>query len=277
MTPVNDELIELRGLRFHYRDWRSSKPDAPTLVLLHGYTGHSRYWDVFAQAMTDRHRVLVLDQRGHGESGWSPSAAYGTDEMMLDLRAFVSGLSLARFTLVGLSMGGLVSIRYAGEQPAELERLVIVDIGPEIESSGLARIQTGAQGNDRFASREAAYQAARAANPRPPESNLRHRTDHALMLTERGDWTWRYDRALRDASLPRGRMSAEQGWAMLARITVPTLLIRGDDSDILSLALAQKMIATLRNGQYLEVPNAGHSVPPENPDGFLKAARQFLI
>src|SRR5579862_3645570 len=86
---VTDELIELRGLRFHYRDWAGPRAGAPDLVLLHGFTGHARSWDAFAQGMSDRYRVLALDQRGHGESGWAGPGGYGIGEMTMDLEAFV--------------------------------------------------------------------------------------------------------------------------------------------------------------------------------------------
>src|ERR1700739_3737716 len=121
-TPmtVADELIEMRGMRFHYRDWPSQKPGARDLVLLHGFTGHARSWDAFAQAMTDRYRVLALDQRGHGESGWAGAGHYGIEAMTEDLRAFVAALGLQGFTLLGLSMGGMVAIDYAGGRPGEL-------------------------------------------------------------------------------------------------------------------------------------------------------------
>ena len=101
-APVVDELIELRGLRFHYRDWPSKQVGAPDLLLLHGYTGHARSWDAFAEAMTDRYRVLALDQRGHGESAWAPADRYGIDDMADDLTAFVKALGLTHFTLLGL-------------------------------------------------------------------------------------------------------------------------------------------------------------------------------
>ena len=71
MPQTTDQLIEMNGLRFHYRDWRSAKPDAEDLVLLHGYTGHARSWDWFAERMSDSYRVLALDQRGHGETQWA--------------------------------------------------------------------------------------------------------------------------------------------------------------------------------------------------------------
>src|SRR5579862_5593969 len=168
---VVDEMIELRGLRFHFRDWPSKQVGAPDLVLLHGYTGHARSWDLFAEAMTDRYRVLALDQRGHGETAWAGADQYGIDQMADDLAAFVSAQRLQAFTLLGLSMGGMVAMEYAGRGPKELKALVIVDIGPEIVAAGVSRIQTGVRASDVFASRDEAFATARAANPRPPEAH----------------------------------------------------------------------------------------------------------
>ncbi len=121
-TVVDETGIELRGLRFHYRDWPSAKPGAPDLVLLHGYTGHARSWDAFAEGMTDRYRVLALDQRGHGQTGLGqPADKYTIDDMADDLRGLRQGaLGLKDFCLLGLSMGGAVTIDYAGERPKAL-------------------------------------------------------------------------------------------------------------------------------------------------------------
>jgi pimeloyl-ACP methyl ester carboxylesterase len=182
--PVADELIELRGLRFHYRDWTSRRDGAPDLVLLHGFTGHARSWDAFAEAMTDRYRVLALDQRGHGESGWAAADAYGNPEMVEDVAAFVAAMGLKRFSLLGLSMGGMVAINYAGRRPKGLAELVIVDIGPEIVAAGSARIQSGVRAADVFATRDEAFAAARTANSRPPEAHHRQRVGQNLMRTE---------------------------------------------------------------------------------------------
>jgi pimeloyl-ACP methyl ester carboxylesterase len=274
-TGVSDELIELRGLRFHYRDWPARNPKAPDLVLLHGFTGHARSWDAFAEAMTDRYRVLALDQRGHGETAWAPAGAYGTDEMVEDLRAFVRAMRLNRFTLLGLSMGGAVAMHYAGGRPAELAALVIVDIGPAIETAGAQRIQTGVRANDVFASRDEAFAVARAGNARPPEAHHRHRVDHSLMRTDDGRWTYRYDRAMRRGG-GRPPRDPEAGWRALAQTNVPTLVIRGELSDILSATMAEKMIETIPDARLALVKDSGHSVPLDAPDGFLAAAREFL-
>jgi pimeloyl-ACP methyl ester carboxylesterase len=274
-APVVDELIELRGLRFHYRDWPSTRENAPDLVLLHGYTGHARSWDAFAEAMSDRYRVIALDQRGHGESGWAAADAYGIENMADDLTAFVAALGLQGFTLLGLSMGGMVAMEYAGRRPPELAAVVIVDIAPEMVSSGAGRIRDGAKASDIFASRDAAFAAARADNPRPPEAHHRHRVDHSLMRLADGTWTWRYDRALRSVSALRPR-DAATAWRSCAAITVPALLIRGAESDLLSPETAARMVETIPGGLFAEVAGAGHSVPLDAPEGFLAAARDFL-
>jgi pimeloyl-ACP methyl ester carboxylesterase len=274
-SPVVDELIELRGLRFHYRDWPSQRAGAPDLVLLHGFTGHARSWDSFAAAMTDRYRVLALDQRGHGETSWAPADAYATSDMADDLVAFVKAMGLKRFTLLGLSMGGMVTMEYAGRRPKELAAVVIVDIGPELVASGTERIRTGVRAEDIFDSRDAAFAAARKANPRPPEAHHRQRIDANLMRTEDGKWTWRYDRALRLPTTLRPR-NPEAAWRSCAAIEVPTQLIRGDQSDILSPEIASRMIETIKGARFDLVKDSGHPIPLDQPDAFLKAAREFL-
>ena len=276
MTEVIDELIELRGLRFHYRDWTSQQVNAPDLVLLHGYTGHCRSWDAFANVMTKQYRVLALDQRGHGETEWAPADQYGTMEMVADLDAFVSALRLERFVLLGLSMGGLVAIAYAGARPVQLARLVIVDIAPEIAAEGIQNIQQSVARSDVFDTVEDAFRRARADNPVPPEGHHYDRVRASLMRTDEGKWTYRYDRALRDPGSQRLRLTVDEGWDAVASFNVPTLLIRGEHSPLLSRDVADKFVSIAKNSQLVEVPGSGHPVPLDKPEGFLDAVQTFL-
>lgn len=275
MITVTDELIELRGLRFHYRDWSPRQSGAPVLVLLHGYTGHARSWDAFAEGMSDRYRVVAFDQRGHGESSWAGPGGYAIGEMTSDLEALVAGLGLKSFDLVGLSMGGMVAIDYAGGRPAALGRLVIVDIAPEIASQGSNRIQSGQKQSDVFDTRKSAFDATRAANAIPPDEHLRHRVYNNLMGLEDGRFTWRYDRALRGPRELKMR-TPEEGWASCEAIVVPTLVMRGEVSDILAPEIADRMTRTIPGSILATVEGAGHSIPLDKPDGFLSAARGFL-
>ena len=270
---VRDQLVLLNGLRFHYRDW--GRAEAPPLVLLHGYTSHARSWDTFARALAEHYRVYALDQRGHGESAWTDD--YSSEAMVRDVAAFVGALRLARFDLVGLSMGGRNAYAYAAQHPGAVNRLVIVDIGPEAPAAGTARIRQGVLTNDVFGTPDDAVAAARAANPRADAAELRHRVLNGLMLREDGRWTYRYDRTLRDPARPRPQPDAAVHWAMLAKIEVPTLLVRGADSDVLSVETAQRMTVVMPNCRLVTVPDAGHSIPLDNPAGFLAAAKPFLL
>jgi pimeloyl-ACP methyl ester carboxylesterase len=275
-TAVADRTITLNGLNFHYRDWESANPDAQHLVLLHGYTGHARSWDSFALAMSVDYHVLALDQRGHGETEWAPPTEYGVDHMVRDLEAFVEELSLSQFSLLGLSMGGRNAIHYAGKRPQALVRLVIVDIGPETGTTGSARIRAGVQAGDVFESPDEAIARARSTNPNADEGEQRHRVTHSLMQRDDGKWTFRYDKALRDPDNPRPRPSPEEGWALVEQIDVPTLLIRGEISDVLPAEVAGRMVETMSDCQFVEVAGSGHSVPLDRPVGFLEAVRTSL-
>jgi esterase len=229
-AEVQDRTITLNGLRFHYRDWGNES--AQPLVLLHGLSSHAHSWDRFAAAMQQDFHVLALDQRGHGESDWATD--YSTDRRIEDVDAFVRALGLEQIVLLGLSMGGRAAFMYTIRHPDAVERLVIVDIGPEVAPSAIGRIQRGMQAHDAFDDPEEAYQAARAANHLPSDDDLRERVRHGLIQRADGRWTFRYDPVLRSPDRPISRPDPATVWPLLPKITCPTLVIRGSDSDILS-------------------------------------------
>lgn len=266
-----DDYVLLGGLRFHYREW--ANPGKQALLLLHGFTGHTRSWDSFAEAMQPDYHVIALDQRGHGESAWTDD--YSADAMVEDVERFRRALGLQQFVLLGLSMGGRNAYHYAAKYPAEVERLVIVDIGPDIAAAGSTRIQSGVRAGDIFVSPEEAIERALAANPNADPGESRHRTRHNLMRIEDGRWTFRYDKALRgDRTLPRPDPAA--AWAGLATIKAPTLLIRGEISDVLAPEVAARMVSTIPTCTFVVVPGSGHSIPLERPQGFVEAVRTLL-
>ena len=274
-AEVTDKELTLNGLRFHYLDWGNA--GAQTLVCLHGFTSHAHSWDTFARAMRDQYHVVALDQRGHGETEWAKD--YHPDRRVEDLEEFVAALNLDKFVLLGLSMGGRVAFQYASRHPQKIDRLVIVDIAPEASPSGGRRIADGLRSKDIFRNPEEAFQAARRANPRPPDDELRARSRHGLKQLEDGTWTFRYDVALRNGSGARVMPTPEEvqaTWSSLKNITSPTLLVRGADSDILSPEHAQRMVQSIPNCRLVEVQNSGHSVPLDNPTGFVDAVKAFL-
>lgn len=268
-----DKFIELNQLRFHYLDWDNE--EATPLVLLHGFTSHAHAWDSFARHLSRHYRVLALDQRGHGQSEWASD--YSPERMVEDLEEFVRLLNLSSFTLLGLSMGGRNAYAYTAHHPEKVEKLVIVDIGPELMASGSTRIRTGVLQKDVFEDEEEAYRAARAGNPRADEQELRHRLKYNLMPTSEGKLTFRYDKALRSPDHPLPRPTPEAGWAMLGKLNCPTLLVRGAQSDLLSEEVAERMCREIADCQLVTIPGAGHSVPLDNPQEFTRVVEEFLL
>ena len=271
-----DHTVSLHGQRFHYTEW--GPPAAPPVVLLHGITGHARTWDDEARLLAERRRVLALDQRGHGDSDPAPDGDYGDDALLGDLDAFVHALGLGRVSLLALSLGGRVAINYAGRSPAQVERLVVVDIGPEIAPAGRARVGTlMATAPERFASIEDVIIHMRANAPRYTDAMLRHRAQHAVRPLPGGGFTWKYDRALRDA-IRQGRLRVPVDlWPQWRAIACPTLLVRGAESDVLSDETAKRMIDALPAARLVVVPDAGHTVPGDQPAAFQALLREFLM
>lgn len=270
------DRVAVGGVELAWCEWGS--PAAPPVVLLHGITGDARTWDVLAETLAPSHRVLALDQRGHGDSAPAPDGDYGVATMARDLAGFVEALGLARFALVGLSMGGRVALAYAGEHGPRVARLVVVDIGPDIAPAGLQRVRGMMAGApERLTSIEEAVQYIKAANPRYDESALRERVHHGLRPLPDGGFTWKYDRALREMMRSgTGRRDTVDLWAALPRIDCPTLLVRGAESDILSPDIAERMVDALPAGRLVEVAEAGHTVPGDQPLAFARLVREFL-
>ena len=262
--------VEIGGLRFHYTDWGG---DGPPLVMLHGLTGHARTWDYTAAALSGRYRVLALDQRGHGDTDWAPK--YGFAPMAQDLLGFLDALDLREVTLMGLSMGGIVSFVFAAAHPERVRRLVVMDIGPEIARAGATNVASALAAKDTFSSEDEAFTQARASNPRPTDDRLRHRVLHNLRKLPDGTLTFKYDKALRD---PRNLfdLTVDQRWGAWRAVSCPVLLVRGNDSDVLAAETAQRMLAENPNASLASVPECGHSITLDNPDGMLEVVSPWL-
>ena len=269
-----ERTVQINGITLHYLDWGPA--DAPPVVLLHGITGHARVWDHLAQRLASARRVLALDQRGHGDSDPAPDDDYRVDTMADDVAAFARSLRLDRFTLVGHSMGGRIAIKYAGDHAARLERLVIIDIGPDIALAGLQRVRDMmANAPERIESEEWAVEYIRRANPLQNVDMLRERVRHGLRRQPDGELTWKYARGLREM-MRAGRRDTVDLWEPLPRITCPALVVRGAESDILAPDVAKKMAERLPDGRLVEIAGAGHTVPADRPEEFVAEIRRFL-
>ncbi|HTX85345.1 MAG TPA: alpha/beta hydrolase [Streptosporangiaceae bacterium] len=263
--------LDIDGLAFHYVDWGGA---ASPLVMLHGLSGHARTWDHTAAALSDRYHVLALDQRGHGDSDWAPE--YGLRPMARDLLGFLDALDLREVTLMGLSMGGLVSFVFAAAHPERVARMVIMDIGPEIAPAGSANVASSLAATDTFSSQDEAFAQARAANPRPTDATLRHRVTHNLRELPDGTLTFKYDKELRRSPRALFDHTQDELWEAWRALSCPVLLVRGADSDVLAADTAQRMLTENPNISFASIPDCGHSITLDRPDGLLEVVGPWL-
>ena len=270
-----DVMVTCNGMNFHYVDWGNE--GAPVMLLLHGLRGHSRSWDDVAARFCGDYRILALDQRGRGETDWAPRGDYSTDAFVADLEEFCYTLGLEKFVLVGHSMGGRNSMAFGGRNPDMLEKLVIVDIGPDLDPVGSARItREVVEAPEEFDSIEAAVQHAMSQNRFASEPVMRRRVTHQTRELPNGRIGWRYDPEIREQRRNGTGAPPPDLWTPLSNITCPTLIIRGTETDTISLDVAERMVETLADGKLVHVDNAAHMVFEDNPDGFNAALSEFL-
>lgn len=264
-------------------------PDDPPVVLLHGggQTRHS--WDNSARSLgAAGWHALSVDLRGHGDSSWSPDGDYSFERFADDVRALARSLP-ARPALVGASLGGMASLLAVGESDEPIASgLVLVDIAPQVEMAGVERIRAFMrQGLGGFPDLESAADAIASYNPhRPRPKDLSGLTKN-LRRKDDGRWYWHWDPAFMalqeepdepglDGIPSRRMVQSERLEDAARRLTVPTLLVRGASSDLLSEEGAAAMRALVPHAQQVDVAGAGHMVAGDRNDRFNTAVVDFL-
>jgi pimeloyl-ACP methyl ester carboxylesterase len=275
------------GNPLHLLEW--SREGVP-LLLLHGFGNEAHIWDDFAPEVAPHYRTLALDHRGHGDSAWDPEGRYALEVLVDDLECVTRALGIERMVLVGHSLGGRVATLYGGRHPEQLAGLVLVDIGPELDARGILRIRQDVETNvePSFASVEEYARMLSLAYPAGRPEALLRMARHGLVRREDGSYALKMDPALRGAAggphetpeeaAQRERQVAEAMWQALGRIPCPTLLVRGAASDVLAADVADRMVEeVLADARLAVVPQAGHSVMTDNPEGFRAAVAGFVL
>ena len=270
--PPVSRVFNVNGLGLRCLDWGNE--GAPDLLFVHGFAQQAHSWDFAAMAVQDQFHVVAMDQRGHGESGWSPQKAYGFSDYLGDLGPFIKAAGLKKPILCGFSLGGRVTSTYAARNPGEVSGLVIVDSGPESMSRGGTNITRFTSGPTVFDTLEELVGRVRGYTHRS-EEHVRSAIVHSARQRSDGKWTWKYDPDVRQSR--EHPLTVEERWQLLADLRMPTLLIRGGNSDILSAEVFERMTATVPDNVAVTVPGAGHRVSGDNPIEFNRVLRDFLL
>lgn len=283
MEPISHRVKASPDLELHVLEW--SREGVP-LVLLHGHGNEAHLWDDFVPSVAEHYRVLAVDQRGHGDSDWDAEGRYDAETMADDLEAILAHFEIDRFVLIGFSMGGRVSMAFCGRHPERLAGLVLVDIAPELDARGIARIgnEMSEQRAPVFTSIEEYARMLSLNYPAGQPAALHRMAKYGLRQREDGlyelkmDPKMRSDRPNDEAARRAEELFIQKQWDALAKLPCPTLVVRGAASDILSPDTADRMVEdVLQKGTLAVVPQAAHSVATDNPEGFQSAVCAFVL
>ncbi|CAN1497324.1 MhpC Predicted hydrolases or acyltransferases (alpha/beta hydrolase superfamily) [Sphingomonadaceae bacterium] len=268
------------GIRLHYRDYPGPKSKAP-VICLPGLTRNARDFEPVAQMLGGKRRMLALEFRGRGESGYAKDPmSYVPLSYVQDVDVLLRELDLKNFILLGTSLGGIVSMLLAGAWKERLSGLILNDIGPEIGQSGAERIRSYiGQGRSFETWMHAARAMAEAQGDIYPAYGLEEWlrfAKRACKLGANGRITFDYDMKIAEPfKLPGGEAGVDLWPAFAALADVPLLVMRGEKSDILEKTVGTKMIKKSEKAALATVKGVGHAPSLDEPDA-QEAILQFL-
>lgn len=258
--------------------WSPSGDSSGSVLLLHG-GGQRRFsWHRTGEWLArEGWTTYAFDARGHGDSGWAADGDYTASALVRDLVAIIDVVG-ERPILVGASVGGMASLIAVGERGPIARGLVLVDIAARIEPGGASRIQQFMQGApDGFATLEEASDAIAAYNPHRPRPESLDGLRKNLIQGDDGRWRWHWDPAFLDeGSEPEREVRYRRAAEAARKVSVPTLLVRGAHSDLLSEEGVREMQELIPQARSVEVGAAGHMIAGDDNDVFTTELLGFI-
>lgn len=276
---MREETLEFTGSR-DLRLVATARGDetAPSVLLLHGGGQTRQSWGGTAERLAESGRYAVtLDMRGHGESDWCPDGRYRVADFRDDLALVLANLPRPAM-VVGASLGGITSLLYAEScDMSRVQGVVLVDIAARVESEGARRIGTWmVSTSDGFDSLEEVAAAIQAYTPQ----RKRTWTQESLLRVVRehpdGRYRWHWDPKFMSEGGPREVADHERLHRAAATLAVPTLLVRGRESDVISVDGVREFQEVVPHAEFVDVSGAGHMVAGDRNDAFTSAVLGFL-
>ena len=252
------------------------EPADPTLVFAHGFGQTRHAWSASAAALAAQGwHCITADARGHGDSGWRDDGAYEFAQFVDDL-VRVARRARTPPILVGASMGGLLGL-IAQAEHAAFRALVLVDITPRWEPAGIARILGFMRAHPQgFATLDEAAAAIRHYLPHRAATKSPERLRKMLVRGEDGRLRWHWDPRLLERIAADGERQQEHLREAARRIRVPTLLISGEQSDIVSNSTIAEFQHCVPHARHVCVARATHMIVGDRNDAFTAAVRDFI-
>lgn len=274
------QCISPGGLhRMAYLEWGDPRADR-VLVCVHGLGRCARDFDAFAAAMSDRYRVVCPDVAGRGDSDWLPDPMlYGMPQYAADLTTLIARLDTETIHWVGTSMGALIGMGLAAMPGSPIAKLVMNDAGPVVTRVSLERIATYFGLAPVFADLEAAEKYVRTVSATfgaHSDAEWRFLTEVAVRKQADGTYRLHYDPRIAEPfrqAMPEGDLEL---WPLYDALRCPTLVLRGESSDLLRRETCEAMAARGPKAKVVEIAGVGHAPTLLHADQ-IGIVREFLL
>ncbi|MET0249595.1 MAG: alpha/beta hydrolase [Sphingobium sp.] len=268
------------GLRLHYRDYAGGEDGRPPLLCLPGLTRNARDFEPLAERLAGEWRLICPDMRGRAESAYAKDAmSYVPLTYLQDIGRLLADLAITRFVAVGTSLGGIITMLAAATHGEWLAGAVLNDVGPTLDEAGLARIRTYVGVGSTHPTWVHAARALEAANA---DIYPAYELDQWIAMAKRlyrlnnaGRVVLDYDMRVAEPLRMAGGEGGVDLWPALAPFrNVPTLLLRGERSDLLSAATAERMAREIGpSAELVTVPQVGHAPVLDEPEAIAGIER----
>jgi len=259
------------GIRLHYREY-AGPADKPPVLCFPGLTRNARDYEALAERLAGQWRVLCVEFRGRGESGYAKDPmSYVPLTYFQDVEALLEELKIDRFVAVGTSLGGLVTMLLAATERDKLAGVVLNDVGPEINPAGLARIRTYVGKGVWYPTWMHAARALASGNadvyPNYAIEDWLRMAKRLYRVNSSGRIVLDYDMKIAEPFRVPGNEAGPDMWPTIDAMNGrPLLIVRGERSDILSEETAAKMVARVPGAELVTVPGIGHAPTLEEPE-----------
>jgi pimeloyl-ACP methyl ester carboxylesterase len=258
-------------VRLHYREY-PGPGDKPPILCIPGLTRNSRDFSDVAERLAGDWRVIAIDLRGRGESGYAKDPmSYVPLTYVQDVEALLGELGVASYVAFGTSLGGIVTMLLAGTARERLAGVLLNDVGPEIETAGLSRIRTYVGKSNTWPTWMHAARAVAEANgdvyPGYDIEDWLAMAKRLYRLNSAGRIVLDYDMKIAEPFRVPGNEAGPDMWRALDSLSgIPTLLVRGERSDVLGVKIAGKMIEKLPGAELVTVAGTGHTPTLSEPE-----------
>ncbi len=249
-----------KSYRIHYLDW--GKTESPVVICAHGLTRNTHDFDYLASAICDQFRVIAIDFPGRGSSDWlEDKNDYVIPTYLQVVSTLLQELSIRSFNWLGTSMGGLIGMILAAQNPQSFQRLIINDVGPEVPSAAANRIIDYLSKSEKFSNLEDFEQHVRqvyAPFGQLTDEQWRHLAKYSYQTDGDGKITSNYDPGIVVPFKTASNAKADL-WPLFQSIKAPIYLIHGENSDILLPSILKKMKQLQPNLTSTMIKAVGHA------------------